>query len=285
MPQSCALCGLLFDVRVGVGCERCVGRLHRHETVVSGLVRSSVAPSDARAYLIDPFGMPHPLRHRSDFGRAGADPTPDVEVPISTVSRRQGRIAYQGCGRWTLENLGQIGGVSVGGGFGGDPVVLGTSQVVDLTPLDVVTLAGHVSLMFWPQTLPIDPPARPLSLPTRKRALRYRVTRRAGAWIVVYAQADDGESPATIDVEGGVRGELSPGRWNLLHCFIARRTSGDVSAYSVRSLVGKAGRTEMSVRRRMSDLRNALEVMGAAGIVCATHYRLHADCVVRRLER
>lgn len=93
----------------------------------------------ARAQLIDPWGRPFPLRHKTRIGRNPGDV--DIAVLDNAVSMVHAEIYWED-NRWWVNDLGSTNGTFVDGRRIEAPVALERDQVVTF---------GDVGFVFMPR--------------------------------------------------------------------------------------------------------------------------------------
>ena len=100
-PAGCPRCGAA--PAVGVLCGRCAGAIPVPDGVIPGHIVSAVAPGDAAGWLIDGFGVPHPIGPgRTVIGRMSDS---KLMILSASVSRAHAELR-RGDDGWELRDLG-----------------------------------------------------------------------------------------------------------------------------------------------------------------------------------
>jgi hypothetical protein len=107
--MGCLCCGARTDV--GSLCRSCAQAVAPCEGLIPDHVRSSVAMTDAEAWLVDGFGAAHAVGEKSTIGRSHEG---DLVVLAASVSREHAELRKTE-GRWQVRDLGSRNGTFVDG--------------------------------------------------------------------------------------------------------------------------------------------------------------------------
>jgi pSer/pThr/pTyr-binding forkhead associated (FHA) protein len=107
--MGCLCCGAATEV--GVLCKACAQDVGPCEGLIADHLRSTVEPTDADAWMVDGFGVPHPIAAKTTIGRNHEG---QLVVLATSVSREHARIE-QTDGGWNVRDLGSRNGTFVDG--------------------------------------------------------------------------------------------------------------------------------------------------------------------------
>lgn len=134
---TCALCdSKLTDV--GVVCSRCIEAIAVPDGICPEQITSSCGYDDG-AWLIDRWGRPHPIAHRTVIGRRA-----DFEIHCASVSRLHAVIEKDDVG-WQVVDLSSRNGSYVDGHRVLDPANIGTGSEVRFGTVAFLVLLGSIS--------------------------------------------------------------------------------------------------------------------------------------------
>lgn len=132
----CLVCGA--GAEVGSLCRACAAEIPPCDGLIADHLRSTVAPDDAVAWVVDGFGVPHALASRTGIGRSQDG---QLVILAASVSREHAELRAAD-GAWTLRDLGSRNGTKVD-----------TSRITARTPLTgrAKLTIGDVALWFLPE--------------------------------------------------------------------------------------------------------------------------------------
>ncbi len=107
--MGCLCCGA--TVEVGALCRACAHDVAPCEGLIAEHVRSNVESTEAVAWVVDGFGVPHGLSAKTAIGRNHEG---ELVVLASSVSREHAQLEKKDAG-WTVRDLGSRNGTFVDG--------------------------------------------------------------------------------------------------------------------------------------------------------------------------
>lgn len=144
--MGCLCCGA--GAEVGSLCRSCAQEVTPCEGLIPDHVRSNVDSTDAAAWVVDGFGIAHPIAARTSVGRKQEG---ELVVLASSVSREHAEVRKNDAG-WHLRDLGSRNGTFVDGTRAQGRVTLGDRTVIKI---------GDVPLWFLADVVhdPVPPPS------------------------------------------------------------------------------------------------------------------------------
>jgi hypothetical protein len=144
--MGCLCCGASVDV--GALCRACAQGVAPCEGLIADHVRSNVEPTEALAWVVDGFGVPHGLSAKTAIGRNHEG---ELVLLASSVSREHAQLEKKDAG-WTVRDLGSRNGTFVDGARVQGRVALPGRHVLKV---------GDVALWFLAEVShePLTPPS------------------------------------------------------------------------------------------------------------------------------
>lgn len=265
--MGCICCAAATDV--GSLCRACAHDVAPCDGLIADHVRSTVAPADAAAWLVDGFGAAHAVAPRTRIGRSQDG---ELVVLAASVSREHAELRRTPAG-WQLRDAGSRNGTFVDGARAHGPVTL---------PARVIVKVGDVALWFLAALVHAPVAAPSLATGTAGGALVRFVIRRPDAELCVVGGGDPAAGGALLVRRAGsaawVERALPPLELQLLRALCTRAIDEASSPAAVRGCVGtkQLARTlpfqskyanEENVRQVVRRLRGVLAELGADGML------------------
>lgn len=264
----CLVCGAAAEV--GSLCRACAAEIPPCDGLIADHLRSTVAPDDAVAWVVDGFGVPHAIATRTGIGRSQEG---QLVILAASVSREHAELRSTD-GAWTLRDLGSRNGTRVD-----------ANRITARTPLTgrAKLVVGDVALWFLSEVA--HEPEANVSLATGSAAgalVRYTLALPAGELSLI------GGSEPTV---GGAllhRTSLGEGTWaerslailqfQLLRALCVRAVEEAGSPAAIRGCIATKQlardlpfqskyANEENVRQVVRRLREDLAEVGADGIL------------------
>lgn len=263
-PAGCPRCGA--EPAVGVLCGKCAAAVPVPDGLIPGHIVSAIAPGDAAGWLIDGFGIAHPVGPgRTVIGRMSHS---SLVILSASVSRSHAELRRDG-DRWELRDLGSRNRTTVDGARLDGRTRLASGAVVRL---------GGIGFVFHDGPAPLHEVRHSIAtVQAKAEAARY-VMRGPGAELclvvgdgggVLLHRRGDGD---WADVD------LAPLELQLLRLLCARaiddagspaRTRGCVPSKQLAGSLAFATdyATEENVRKLVQRTRASLLEAGAGGVI------------------
>ena len=265
--MGCLCCGA--GTEIGSLCRACAQDVAPCEGLIPDHVRSTVTMTDAEAWLVDGFGVPHPVADKTAIGRSQEG---QLVVLAASVSREHAEIKRTESG-WQVRDLGSRNGTFVDGTRCQGRVALPERGVVKV---------GDVALWFLAEV--VHEPVQPPSMATGSVGgglVRFMI-QRADAELCVVGSSDPAAGGSLLSRASGAEAwterALPPLEFQLLRALCARATEESDSPAAVRGCVGTKQlardlpfqskyANEENVRQVVRRLRGALGEVGADGML------------------
>ncbi len=140
MVPGCPRCG--DSPSVGVLCAACAGAITPRDGFLPDHVRATRERTDAAGWLVDGFGVAHPIGVNATVGRG---PTGDLVVLDGSVSRDHAELT-RGEGGWQLRDLGSRNGTQLDGQRVNGRALLPRRALVRFGDIAFVFIGDAVSL-------------------------------------------------------------------------------------------------------------------------------------------
>jgi hypothetical protein len=224
--MGCLCCAA--GTEVGDLCRPCALEVAPCEGLIPDHVRSTVDPTEAAAWVVDGFGIAHPIAAKTSIGRSHDG---ELVVLASSVSREHAELKQADSG-WHLRDLGSRNGTFVD-----------KTRVQGRAPLQGRALLkiGDVALWFLAEV--IHEPVADASLATATAAgglVRYNLT-PGSVELCLVGTGDAGAGGALLSRAGGatawVERGLAPLEYQLLRALCVRAAEEVASPAAVRGCV------------------------------------------------
>lgn len=223
--MGCLCCGA--PIEIGALCRACAHEVAPCDGLIAEHVRSNVDTTEAVAWVVDGFGVPHALTAKSSIGR---NHDGELVVLASSVSREHAQLEKKDSG-WTVRDLGSRNGTFVDGARVQGRATLSGRHVVKI---------GDVALWFLAEVR--HEPVMPPSMATASVGgglVRFQLA-PAGVELVLVGTTDAAAGGALLSRrEGAAWAEkaLAPLEYQLLRVLCARATEEKDLPSSVRGCV------------------------------------------------
>jgi len=244
-------CGVTLEA--GLLCRSCAFAVAPCEGLIPEHIRSTVAPANALAWVIDGFGGAHAVGTTSGIGR---NQDGDLVVLASSVSREHAQLRQNGVG-WTVRDLGSRNGTFVDG--------IRTEGEVPL-PFRTVLKLGDVALWFVPkvyQPLPVRPEMGTGGM--YSGLVRYQLV-HGNAELCIVAGNDTETGGAllwrSVGAEAWSERRLAPLEFQLLRALLARAFIESASPSTVRGCVpSKQLARELPFQSKYANQENVRQIV------------------------
>jgi hypothetical protein len=265
--MGCLCCGAIAEL--GALCGACAEEITPCEGLIPDHLRSRVAPTAAKAWLIDGFGGAHAIGSRSTIGR---DHDRDFVVLAGSVSREHAELTCDGA-RSTVRDLGSRNGTFVNG--------TRVREQVELPPRARLEI-GEVALWFLVEPVP-RPPRRATMTTANAGAGLVRYELQCGAIELCVVAGDDAVGGGALlwrpaGTESWSERSLAPLEFQLLRALCLHAYDEVSSPSPVRGCVATRQlvqdlpflskfANQENVRQIVLRLRGVLTEVGARGIL------------------
>jgi hypothetical protein len=265
--MSCLCCSGAADV--GALCRRCSLEIAPCEGLIPDHVRSTVEATDAEAWMVDGFGVAHPIADKTAIGRNHEG---ELVVLASSVSREHAEVRRADDG-WHVRDLGSRNGTFVDGVRVQGRGKLGGRAVVKV---------GDVALWFLAdiEHEPLPPPS--MTTASAGNALvRYQLATSTVELCVVGSSAIDAGGALLSRANPSAPWQersLAPLEYQLLRALCARSVAETGSPSNVRGCVQTKQlardlpfqsrfANEENVRQVVRRLRAVLDELGQGNVL------------------
>ena len=263
--MGCLCCGASPDV--GVLCRKCAQEVAPCDGLIAEHIRSRV--DDPDAWLVDGFGVAHPIAERTAVGRTHEG---ELVVLAHSVSRNHAEIKKSDSG-WYVRDTGSRNGTFVDG--------VRCQGRVQLPPRAVIKV-GDVAMWFLAEVA--EEPVSPPSMETGSVGgglVRFLMQPPKGELCLVGSNSTTTGGTLLSRPEGTeawANRELPPLEFQLLRALCSRAITEAESPSAVRGCVATKQlakdlpfqskyANEENVRQVVRRLRSALDEVGAEGIL------------------
>jgi hypothetical protein len=278
--MGCIKCSTRSPDMRGALCAACASKLSCADYHVPGIVRSTIAPRRAQAWLIDPWGQPHAIASGTTIGRA---PTNDVVISDRHVSSDHADIKLVD-DTWRIHDRGSSAGTQVRALRN-----VRSERVAHLDELQIASLGFYL----WARAEAPAPGALPVVETFVERKPDFRISGPDGTVLDLRGRTagDSGKEDGVLIVRAsGVTSQrpLSPLQYQLFATLCTRAIRdprADGGYVDTRELLSALPFTtarpqEVNVRQVVRGLRKVLESAGV-GIDPRTKQTTLIDAVVR----
>jgi hypothetical protein len=224
--MGCLCCGATVDV--GALCRACAQDVAPCDGLIAEHVRSNVDTTEAIAWVVDGFGVPHGLSAKTAIGRNHEG---ELVVLASSVSREHAQVERKESG-WTVRDLGSRNGTFVDGARVQGRVPLTSRHVLKI---------GDVALWFLAEVM--HEPATPPSQATASVGgglVRFQIA-PGDVELCLVGTTDAAAGGALLSKASGAAGwtekALAPLEYQLLRMLCARATEEKDLPSAVRGCV------------------------------------------------
>lgn len=264
---SCLCCGGTEDV--GVLCRACAHEVDPCEGLIADHLRSNIDATEAEAWAIDGFGLPHALAPKSAIGRNHEG---ELVVLATSVSREHARIERTVAG-WFVRDLGSRNGTFVDG-----------QRVTGRVPLSTRAMlkVGDVALWFLSEVAHEIVVAPSLQTGSIAGGLVRFTTSIAGHDLCLVGASDATTGGSLLSRSTGTEAwaerNLAPLQFQLLRALCARAVEETCAPSAVKGCVATKQlakdlpfqskyANEENVRQVVRRLREDLREVGADGLL------------------
>ena len=272
MGSGCPGCG--EAPTIGVLCARCASAVPTADGLIPDHVSSRRARQEAVAWLIDGFGVPHPIAGaRTLIGRR---PQADLVILNGSVSRDHAEV-HQVEGGWQIRDLGSRNATFLDGQKVQGRAPLGTRAVVKV---------GEVAFLFVGRAMAMpEPEPRQIETAHAAGGGTFRYTLRGGAVDLCLIGSTEGGADAggallyrAAGTSAWSETSLPPLEFQLLRALCARAVDEATSPSRSRGCVATKQlardlpfqskyANEENVRQVVRRLRATLDRVGASGLI------------------
>jgi hypothetical protein len=223
--MGCLCCGA--TVEVGALCRACAQDVAPCEGQIAEHVRSNVDSTEAVAWVVDGFGVPHGLSAKSAIGRNHEG---EIVVLASSVSREHAQLEKKDAG-WTVRDLGSRNGTFVDGARVQGRVAMSSRHVLKI---------GDVAVWFLAEVM--HEPVMPASMATASVGgglVRFQIA-PPGVELCLVGTTDAAAGGALLSRRDGAawtEKALAPLEYQLLRVLCARATEEKNLPSAVRGCV------------------------------------------------
>ncbi len=267
LVMGCLCCGA--GTEVGALCRACAQEVAPCDGLIPDHVRSTVATTDADAWVVDGFGVAHAVGAKSTIGRSQEG---ELVVLAASVSREHAELKRADAG-WQLRDLGSRNGTFVD-----------STRCQGRVPLPqrAIIKVGDVALWFLAEVVhePIAPPS--MATGSAGGGLVRFMIMRPDSELCIVGGGDTAAGGALLSRPTGsvswAEKALPPLEFQLLRALCTRATEESDSPAAVRGCVGTKQlardlpfqskyANEENVRQVVRRLRGALAEVGADGVL------------------